>query len=457
MLIYKCSRCGKVYYFNSMPEVDDTRCTNCKGQLIWIDEIKSSGQGKRCQKENKKKKLDWGPVLRVARGLNTAWEVAGILRGTIKSVEGKDLTKGDLVHVAVPLVVEPILERLETRQKEKRSFPLPKTEITTSTQDARVHKIVELVLAQQKLRQSKGPSPETEDTIREEKPLVKKQIPSERKPLPSRASVERRDLEASLWLKIFCHYPVILILGAKGTGKSCLAFYLVELMRYRGPCYAYRFPEEGKDLLPPWLGILEEIDDAPVGSIVLIDEAYLSFFSRDSQSRENKEITRIINLSRQKKLTLIFVAHESRHLEKNILGASDCLIIKKPAPLQVQLDRSVLRTYLLRAEKVFSGKDASSAKRLAYVAFSPSGFEGTLENGKASFWSEKLSHVFALGHPGTTRKQAQELSKEEKKERAYELYKHHHSFGEISAQLSIGKTTAYRWVKEQRKKERGQK
>ncbi len=219
-------------------------------------------------------------------------------------------------------------------------------------------------------------------------------------------------------------------------------------MRYRGPCYVYRFPEEGKDLLPPWLGILKEFDDAPVRSIILIDEAYLWFFSRDSQSRENKEVTRITNLTRQKKLTFIFVAHESRHLEKNILSTIDTLIIKRPAPLQVELDRSFLKTYLLRAEKAFSGKDVSSAKKLAHVAFSPSGFQGLLGNGKASFWSEKLSHVFSSGHSGTSEKQAQEPSKEERKKRAYELHKHHHSFGEIAAQLSIGKTTAYRWVKE---------
>ena len=457
MLVHKCNRCGKIFRFSSMPGPSESRCTECRGQLVCTSQEKTTVRPELHQKENKKKKVDWRPVLHVVRGLNTAWKVAGILRGTIKSVEGKDLTKGDFLHVAGPLVVDPILERLEIWQEEKRSFPSPKTEITTSIQDTKVHKIVELILAQQKLKQSKRSSPETENTSKEEKPLAEKQITSEKKPLPSRFSVEGRDLEACSWLKVLSRYPVILILGAKGTGKSCLGFYFVELMRYRGPCYAYRFPEEGKDLLPPWLGILQEIDDAPTGSIVLIDEAYLSFFSRDSQSRENKEITRIINLSRQKKLTLIFVAHESRHLEKNILSAIDTLIIKKPVPLQIQLDRSLLRTYLLRAEKVFSEKDASLAKRLAYVAFSPSGFEGTLENEKASFWSEKLSHVFALGHPGTTPKQAQELSKGEKKKRAYELHERHHSFGEIGVQLSIGKTTAYRWVKEERKKEQGQK
>ncbi|GAG33439.1 unnamed protein product, partial [marine sediment metagenome] len=103
--------------------------------------------------------------------------------------------------------------------------------------------------------------------------------------------------------------------------------------------------------MPPWLGILQELADAPAGSIILVDEAYLSFFSRDSQSGANKEITRIVNLTRQKNICLIFVAHESRHLEKNILSGIDTLIFKKPAPLQIGLDRSFLKPYLLKAQK----------------------------------------------------------------------------------------------------------
>ena len=263
----------------------------------------------------------------------------------------------------------------------------------------------------------------------------------------STKAVSMEDPRALRWLRMLSNRPRVLILGGQGTGKSCLAFWLLEIMRGRGRSYVYRLAEEGRSSIPEWLGIIQDLSHAPPGSIVLVDEAYLSFFSRDSQTRANREITKMVNLSRQKDIGLIFVAHESRHLEKSILSGIYTLVVKKPAPLQVELDRSFLRPYLLKAQRVFQGKTDVSVKIFSYVCFSPSGFQGMLENPKPSFWSEKLSHIFASGNLGKVEKPAQELTREEKKERARKLHDYHgYSYGEIAKQLGVGKTTVYHWL-----------
>ena len=82
------------------------------------------------------------------------------------------------------------------------------------------------------------------------------------------------------------------------------------------------------------------MNKAPSGSTVVVDEAYLSFFARDSQSRRSKELTKIINLARQRDLSLIFVAHEARHIDLNVLSGIDTLIMKKPGPLQSSIIES---------------------------------------------------------------------------------------------------------------------
>jgi len=257
------------------------------------------------------------------------------------------------------------------------------------------------------------------------------------------------DPRALRWLRVLCEHPRILILGAQGMGKSCFAFWLLEIMRYRGRCYVYRLPEEGRSLIPPWIGILQELDDAPPGSIILIDEAHLICPSRESQTRANREIARFMSLARQKDISLIFVAHESRHLEKNITSGINALVLKKPAPLQAQLDRSFLRGYLLKAQHVFRGKSDAASKSFSYICFSPSGFEGVLENAKPSFWTEKLSHIFASGHLGKIERPAQELSNEEKKMRARKLRDYYgYSYGDIAKEVGKGKATVYRWLKE---------
>ena len=47
-------------------------------------------------------------------------------------------------------------------------------------------------------------------------------------------------------------HPRILILGDQDSGKSALAYWLLEIRHLRGPCYIYRLPEEGSNLIPPW-------------------------------------------------------------------------------------------------------------------------------------------------------------------------------------------------------------
>ena len=123
--------------------------------------------------------------------------------------------------------------------------------------------------------------------------------------------------------------------------------------------------------------------------------------------------------------------------------------MKKPSPLQVELDRSLLKSYLLKARKVFEGKSDTSCRVLSYIPFSPSGFEGVLENPKPSFWSERLSHIFATGNSGKTEKPAQKLTTEEKKERARKLRSiYGYSYSQIAKELGVGKTTVYRWLNE---------
>lgn len=421
-------------------------------QIVWVGQEKDPGEEQLIVRHQTGAGLNWPFLLDTVKTLGTAWEVGGAVNLVNKYIKNEEVGNRGLAHIVVPSVLVSIIDRFDPRNKSEGQAPSLQPQVKTSSDPyPQVGEVIlELVKKLGSIETSRA-SPQALNEAKADISLARSENTTpQQRPTPPRARQDMAYSRIFLWLKILSRYPVILILGAKGIGKSCLAFWLLEIMRYRGPCYVYRLPEKGKRLIPPWLGILQELADAPADSIILIDEAYLSFFSRDSQSGANKEITRIVNLARQKNICLIFVAHESRHLEKNILSGIDTLIFKKPAPLQIALDRSFLKPYLLKAQKAFEGKTEVTCKSLSYVCFSPSGFEGTLGNGKASFWTEELSHIFASGHQGRIEKPARELSKEEKKKkRAQKLHEsYHHSYGEIAKELGIGKTTAYRWIKE---------
>jgi len=265
--------------------------------------------------------------------------------------------------------------------------------------------------------------------------------------LPEKVKIEENP-NALRWLNMMSKRPRILILGEPNSGKSAQAYYLLEILHPRGPCYVYRLPEEGRNLIPIWLGVIDDLIKAPSGSTVLVDEAYLSFSARDSQTKRSKELTKVVNLARQRDLSLIFVAHEARHIDLNVLSGIDTLIMKKPGPLQPGLDRPILRPYTTKAKEFFQTSTDGARQRFSYICFSPSGFEGGLENPKPSFWSEKLSKVFALGAPSDDEKSAVQLSKEEKKKKAKNFRQYGWSFQEIADALGVGKATVYRWLNE---------
>jgi len=383
----------------------------------------------------------------------TMWGTAGAVNTLGKVIEGRKVDRKDVFHTLFPWATAGIVHAFQHPQKAKDLFFSPKKEPERS--DNSPQKIIQEIIRTIEAKKT------TEDTskmshLRQVDSISRSlsDIIGEIKNLPYQTTKTAYDDPRALqWRKILSsRLPRVLILGAQGMGKSCLAFWLLEILHERCSCFVYRLPEEGVSLIPPWLGVIQDLNDAPPTSLILIDEAYLVLFSRESQTRKNRDIIKILNLARQRRLGFVFVAHEARHIDKNILSCIDTLIMKKPSPLQAELDRSFLRGYLLKAQKVFEGKSDISSKSISYICFSPSGFEGALENPKPSFWSEKLSHVFASGNFGKIEKPAQRLNTEEKKERARKLRNvYGYSYGEIAKELGVGKTTAYRWLNEDKK------
>ena len=234
---------------------------------------------------------------------------------------------------------------------------------------------------------------------------------------------------------------VTVIIGKRGSGKSCLAYSALEESYSFVPSCVIGLSKEGAKYLPEGIGVYQSLKEAPFGSVVLIDEAASQFPAQENVPRTRRALLESTIQARQRGHTLIFVTQDTSYSDKNIVRAADNLIIREPAPLQSEFDRRGIREYLKKAEAGFSSLQGDK-RSFAYVAFSKKGFSGWITARKPSFWSEELSRAYA--HPSSFDliREPRPLSDEEKVQRAWELQEKGLSLRNIGKEVNMSKS----WV-----------
>jgi len=190
---------------------------------------------------------------------------------------------------------------------------------------------------------------------------------------------------------------LVLIIGRRGSGKSTLAYCIAEYFKGKRECYSFNFPKP--DLLPDFIKPIYDLD-FPEGSLIIVDEGYMSFSSRQSLSERNKFISNLNGLARQKDLLVIYISQESTSIDINIIRGIEVMFIKALSINQVRFERKEIRTFLSNIkEKIDALGNADDIKRSVYVLCDLLGkhFEGLVKNANTlpSFWNEEISKAWS--------------------------------------------------------------
>lgn len=186
--------------------------------------------------------------------------------------------------------------------------------------------------------------------------------------------------------KLMNQSNIIIVLGARGSGKTATGLRLLEDLRNATgkPTYLIGFPEKVKGFISK-----DTIHNIKHDSLVAIDEAGHKFSARSSMSSANKDITDMINTARHNSLTLIFISQNSTNIDVNIIRQCDILLLKRPSLLQEYFERSVIKKLYQQVKPMF---DVKGYKKLVYI-FSDQ-YVGMMETELPTFWNEDISTAY---------------------------------------------------------------
>jgi len=188
-----------------------------------------------------------------------------------------------------------------------------------------------------------------------------------------------------------------LIMGDIRSGKSVLGYGLLEDLgfKYDRDMLVYGLPKEKVYLLPDHIKPVYKVSELKEYSVVLFDEAYKEFYSREWQKNPNKLIDTMAGLAGQKEMLGIFITHQSRKLEVGVVSALQFLLYKKPSLLQHRFERPQIRSLTVEVYEALKKYSRKEARKHAYVFFPD--YVGLVlnSNNPPEWWSEELSKAYA--------------------------------------------------------------
>ena len=252
------------------------------------------------------------------------------------------------------------------------------------------------------------------------------------------------------WLALAPHPSVTVIVGPRGCGKSHLGHRLLEQLRVHADPFVLG-PASLRSLLPREIGAAQRLEDIPPRAAVLIDEAYAAFGARNSMTASGRGIGELVNLSRQRGWSLIFVTQDSRQLDVNVLSQADVIAIKGVNEIGRAFERREIRPHTDRAAAAFASIQGDR-RPWTWVYSAKTGFSGLVRHEPASYWRPALSNAYAgrmsVGDESkpkaTAPRYGARLSKDEVRARARGLVLvQGKSYGEAAAILDLPKSTVW--------------
>lgn len=222
-----------------------------------------------------------------------------------------------------------------------------------------------------------------------------------------------RDKQAApnQWDNIIQPKSSYLLTGDVGTGKSALAYFIMETYgrKYELTPTVVGLPRSKRSLLPDSFNFLDDVSQiaSREHAIVFIDEADIQL---PLDSNKNKqEVVNFLSLPRQRKQIFILAYHFPRLVKGTYLPFFSAFMFKHPPYLiefATKKGSEEVMEMMRKAKERFGelpadtepappGEYPKIIKKNTYVVAPRVRWQGMLENPLASFWTQELSEIWS--------------------------------------------------------------
>jgi hypothetical protein len=182
---------------------------------------------------------------------------------------------------------------------------------------------------------------------------------------------------------------IVIIVGSRGSGKTANALFNAEIINGFRNIYWCGIPSL---YLPKWIKPVKDISKVPQGSACFLDETALQYHSRESNKKENIDLSKELTILRHKDISAYYLTQNSYLVDKNIERLADVIIYKPLSSLQYETERESIKNIIIEKMlpkdktetlMVFHNEDTS---KIEYIKF---------KQPLPHCWTEKISKSFS--------------------------------------------------------------
>ena len=191
---------------------------------------------------------------------------------------------------------------------------------------------------------------------------------------------------------------IVTIVGGRGSGKTATTLFIAEEVHKTGHDKIYYVGNpEHREIYPPWITFVQNLDDLPFGAFGMVDEAAIKYNARRFMTSENMDLTEKMVVLRHNDITLLLITQNLELIELNIRRLNDIVIYKMSSEYGIKKKRGETITKMERERMMIRQRLKPRAKSEVMVEYLSGAFPvfRKFDHPLPSFWDEqKISKSF---------------------------------------------------------------